>query len=311
MIGSPGLHHITAVTSDPQRNVDFFTRVLGQRFVKRTVNFDDPSAYHLYYGDYLGSPGTAMTYFCWSNLPSRVPGVGEVSSTYYRISPNSYEFWSTHLSEQGIKVTENTLFSVPTILLTDPDGHMITLVVCERPPTHLELWDSAPVPAKHHLRGFYGVLMTVQRLATIEPVLTEVFGMQRTATTDGIVRYSNLAEAETVVDVVEQPHTSLAQPGVGSVHHIAFRAFDDDHRKELRSRALAIGLQPTGLVDRLYFHCTYFMTLAGILIEIATDKPGFTVNEDAASLGQRLVLPPQFESIREQITASLPPISVP
>ena len=307
-----GLHHVTAIVADPQRTVDFYEGTLGQRFVKRTVNFDDPSAYHLYFGDYIGTPGTALTFFSWQGMRPGIPGSGETNALYYRIPYESIQYWQTRLTEHDCVWEEQTIFGEQAIRLLDPDNHALYLIEPKEdlPTPPLQYWQNSPVSVTNQLQGFYGVRIAVQRIEMIEPVL-HVLGYVKVAEEGSILRYRVPSTHGQHIDVQLTPDALPAQQGVGSVHHIAFRAKDDADRERIRASFIDIGLEPTGLVDRTFFHATYAWTPAGILFEISTDAPGFTVNEPAEELGERLVLPPQYEYARATIEAHLPLITLP
>ena len=312
MTTTTGLHHITAIAADPQRNVDFYEGFLGQRFVKRTVNFDDPRAYHLYYGDYLGSPGTAMTFFSWAGMPPRTPGVGEVCATYYRIPKAAHDYWLSRAAAFQVEVAETSLFGEVALHLRDPDGHELYLIASELADSpDLTMWADGLVVPESSLQGFYGVRITVQHQAMLERLLCDVFGYEIRGEQESVRRYSVPSALGQYIDVIEETSAVPARQGVGSVHHIALRAKDDADRELFRERLIELGLQPTGLIDRTFFHSTYCFTPAGVLFEIATDQPGFTVNEPAAELGEKLVLPEQYEHLRPQIEQHLPPITLP
>lgn len=307
-----GLHHVTAISGDPQRNVDFYEGFLGQRFVKRTVNFDDPSAYHLYYGDYIGSPGTAMTFFAWDGMSPTIPGSGAPNAVYYRIAPESVAFWYERAREYGVPVAKTTLFGEVALSMRDPDNlHLYLVADPNASRAVVRWWDDGPIPQDHQLRGLYGIRIGVQRIAMLAPVLVQAFGYEMGETDDQITRFSLPGPLGTHVDVEEMPDTLPAQQGVGAIHHVAVRARDDAEREVFRARLEALGLQPTGLIDRTFFHSTYVWTPARVLFEVATDTPGFTVNETADELGERLVLPAMHEPRRAQIESRLPLITLP
>ena len=312
MIKTPGLHHITAIAADPQRNVDFYEGFLGQRFVKKTVNFDDPNAYHLYYGDYLGTPGTAMTFFSWQGMPPAIPGTGAADAFYYRIPCHSMPYWLQRAEEFEVPGEETKVFGERALRLRDPDNHLLYLIESTaRDTPELTMWEDSPVPLEKQLLGFYGVRLAVQRRSMIEPVLLEGLGYTAFDTDEATTRYVVEGDLGVIIDVQELPDELPARQGVGAIHHIAVRARDDAEREALREQLVELGLQPTGLVDRTFFHSTYCFTPAGVLFEIATDAPGFTVNEEAAILGERLVLPEEYEHMRAQIESHLPPILLP
>lgn len=311
MAKTKGIHHITAITKDAQKNLNFYEGFLGQRFVKRTVNFDDPNVYHLYYGDYVGSPGTALTFFNWSDLPPGSRGFGEACVIYYRIPVGSSSFWRDRAKAMEVSAVESNLFGEAAVKLWDPDNHIIYLVesvLLESP--ELVDWEESPIPKEHQLMGFYGVQLSVLSLAQIDRVLTEGLGFS-VGKENGMTRFEADGVLGKYVDVVEETQLPQARQGVGSIHHVAFRAKDDEEREEYRVQLWELGLSSTGLVDRLFFHATYFMTPASILFEISTDAPGFTVNEPAEELGEKLVLPEQYEHMHADLEKTLAPLTLP
>ncbi len=306
-----GIHHITAITADPQKNLDFYEGFLGQRLVKKTVNFDDPTAYHLYYGDAVGTPGTILTFFYWPGIPRGVRGIGEVSGIYYAIEEASFSFWKKRTKEYGIECTEETLpFGEQVLILFDPDGLRIGLVAAsiESP---VVPWSDGPVPRTKVLRGFYGASIAVPELALIESSLTGGLGYELLKVVGKVTRLQAAHWPGKYVAIQEKPDLPRARQGAGSVHHIAFQAKNDSAREALRQQVNAIGIASTGMIDRQYFHSTYFMTPAGVLFEIATDDIGFGIDEPISELGEHLKLPPQHEASREAIEKHLVPVVLP
>ena len=311
-MNTAGLHHITAITADVQKNVNFYEGFLGQRFVKKTVNFDDPQSYHLYYGDYVGSPGTALTFFSWAHLPPRSAGYGEASAWYYRIPKGSTTYWTARSEEFAVPCVATRLFNEGALLLTDPDGHQVYLVEVEsteEPP--LQLWQDSPIPLEYQLRGFYGIRLSVLALESISPILTEVLGYDEVGVEEELTRFMVPSTHGQVVDVEEVYDAPRAIQGHGSIHHVAFRAKDSEEREAFRVLLSQLDVASTEAIERIFFESTYFWTPAGILFEIATDAPGFTVNESAEELGETMVLPPWYEPYRAEIVANLPPITLP
>lgn len=306
-----GIHHVTAITADPQKNLDFYEGFLGQRLVKKTVNFDDPNAYHLYYGDAVGTPGTIMTFFYWAGIPSGSRGTSEVASIYYAISPDSLQYWKDRASDFSIPVEETTLaFGETALMINDPDGLEIGLVGATVDTTTVH-WSDGPIPEAHALRGFYGALLALPEYTPLAPLLTEGLGLSEVATAAGITRYEASHWPGKFLATVERPTEPRARQGAGSIHHIAFQAETDAVRDGLKSQVNQLGLGSTGLVDRQYFHATYFMTPAMILFEIATNDIGFTIDESTDELGEHLKLPPQYEDARDQIEPALTPLTLP
>lgn len=311
MTKTKGLHHITAITSDPQANLNFYEGFLGQRFVKKTVNFDDPNAYHLYYGDAVGSPGTALTFFYWAGIPKGTRGSGEVDSIYYSIPVGSVEYWKHRAQSFSVTCEETTLpFGESCLMLHDPDGLKIGLVEAEVD-NAVQHWVEGPIPTENSLRGFYGALLNLPEGRSIAPILLEGFGYTEVTTHEGVTRYEATAWPGKFLATKYTPDQPRARQGAGSIHHIAFQAETDDELMTLANQVQAIGIDTTGLIDRQYFHSVYFMTPASILFEIATDDIGFTVDETAEELGENLKLPAQYEHIRPAIEASLTPLTLP
>jgi glyoxalase family protein len=306
-----GLHHVTAISGAPQRNLDFYARVLGLRFVKRTVNFDDPSVYHLYYGNETGAPGTAMTFFPWEHLPPARRGTGEVGQTAFSVPSGSLDFWRERLARLGVAHQEpEPRFGEPTLALADPDGLPLALVAADEADARVP-WTTAEIGAEHAVRGFHGVSLTLDVGTATAELLTEVMGYEHVASEGGVQRYAAPHGATArYVDIVEAPGGAPAWSGRGAVHHIAFSVADDDAQDDFRRRLINAGHRVTPRIDRTYFHSIYFQTPGGVLFEIATAGPGFTVDEPRATLGQALKLPPQHEHLRARLEQTLPSLLV-
>lgn len=303
-------HHITAITAHPQANLDFYEGFLGQRLVKQTVNFDDPRSYHFYFGDTTGTPGTLLTFFYFGPISLRQPGSGEVSAIAYRIQPASLDFWRQRASEFEIAVDDaESAFGQKMVRLHDPDGITIELVADETAQDY-PYWSASPVPAEHSLCGFAGVRMVVSDQTAMQPLLHHL-GYSETQTAGAVTRYHLAQVPSTYLELESQPSLQPARQGSGSVHHLAFRASDDNQEIKLQRAVRALGLQTTPVIDRQYFHSVYFQTPAGVLFEIATDQPGFGVDEEMSALGEKLVLPPQLEPYRAEIVKQLVPITLP
>jgi glyoxalase family protein len=306
-----GLHHVTAISGAPQRNLDFYAKVLGLRFVKRTVNFDDPSVYHLYYGDETGAPGTAITFFPWESLPPARRGTGEVALTAFSVPVGSLDFWRERLARLDVPHHEvEARFGEPALTLADPDGLPLALVIAAEPDTR-PAWITREIGAEHAVRGFHGVCLTLdERTATAE-LLTEVMGYEHVASAGRVHRYAApYSPTARYVDLVEDPDGAPAESGRGAVHHIAFAVADDAAQDYFRQRLIRAGHRVTPRIDRTYFHSIYFRTPGGVLFEIATEGPGFTIDEPGASLGQALKLPGQHEHLRARLEQTLPPLVV-
>jgi glyoxalase family protein len=306
-----GLHHVTAISGAPQRNLDFYAKVLGLRFVKRTVNFDDPSVYHLYYGNETGAPGTAMTFFPWEHLPPARRGTGEVARTAFAAPAGSLDFWRERLMRLGVAREQAApRFGESALALSDPDGLPLALVAADEPDPRVP-WTTPEIGPEHALRGFHGVTLALAVGAATAELLTDVMGYEHVASDEGAHRYAApRATAARYVDIVEAPNGAPAWSGLGAVHHIAFAVADDDAQDDFRRRLISAGHRVTPRIDRTYFHSIYFGSPGGVLFEIATAGPGFTVDEPRATLGQELKLPRQHEHLRARLEEILPPLLV-
>ena len=304
MTTTPGLHHVTAIGGDPERNAGFYVDTLGLRFVKRTVNHDDTDTYHLYYGDGVGTPGTNVTFFPWTDGGRQGEfGAGQTQSTAFSVPASSYDYWRERLESRGLRYSEHERFGDPVLQFSDPDGIGLELVFHdgERPG---EPWLEGPVPMEHQIRGFHGVTLALGDTALTAELL-EGLGYERVGTEGERTRYDTGADRiGTAVDLVE---TSLprGEMGVGTVHHVAFEVATDE-QEALRDQLRDAGLNATDPIDRKYFTAIYAREPGGVLFEFATPEPGFTVDEDAESLGERLTLPEWLEDERADIEASLP-----
>ena len=303
----PGIHHVTAIASDPERNLEFFTRTLGLRLVKRSVNQDDVSVYHLFYGDHGGSPGTSMTFFPYTNArPGRV-GTGQVSTTQFLIPDGSVDYWVDRFAEEGVDADEpRERFGDTVVPFRDPDGLPFELVARRDAPDGDP--PDGPVPEEHAIRGFLGVTLS---LASAGPTaeLLERMGFRGTEEEHQRRRYEADGELGYVVDVLEDPQAPRGQPGAGTVHHVAFQVTEEDQAK-WREVLMEHGLRPTEIIDRKWFRSVYARTEGGVLFELATKSPGYTVDEDLDELGERLVLPEWLEGRRDEIEAGLPELSL-
>jgi glyoxalase family protein len=304
-----GLHHVTAVASEPQINADFYTDVLGLRLVKRTVNFDDTSTYHLYYGDKKGSPGTILTFFPFGTGYKGEVGRGQPSATSFVVPEDSVEFWTDRLDKYGVERGEpERRFDQTVIPFEDVDGQPLELVTDT---TDITPWESGPVAPDHAIRGFHGVTLHSTDPEATAGIL-EVLGYERTGTEDDRIRFETDGERATVVDVIDRPDMPPGRPGAGTVHHIAFRTPDGKTQAEWRDRLreTSYPLTVTPKKDRQYFTSIYFREPGGILFEIATDGPGFDRDESVDALGSALKLPPWLEDNRDHLESRLPELSV-
>ncbi len=306
-----GLHHITAVAADPQRNLDFYAGVLGLRLVKKTVNQDDPFTYHLYYGDALGRPGTAMTFFPFPGVSAGQPGRGQPLETRFAVPAQSLPDWQARLAQAGVQVQAGSVAGeLPSLHFTDPDGLPLALVgqgaaegAAGTPDS--DTWQASGLPAGMAIQRFAGMTLSSYRPDSTARVLTELLGYtEGAADADG--RWFH-APGEGTSDRLHLLHDAAAgQPGYGTVHHIAFRVADRTALLEMLERVQATRLPSSGEVDRFYFKSVYFREPGGMLFEIATDDPGFAVDEPAESLGESLTLTAAHEPLRAAIEAQLP-----
>ncbi len=308
----PGLHHVTAIASDPQRNLDFYVGLLGLRFVKRTVNFDDPGTYHFYFGDQRGTPGTILTFFPWPGARRGTRGTGQVEATAFAISADSIGYWLERLKQNRV-TTEKTSarFDEEVIRLVDPDGLPIELIGAS---SHgqFEPWSDSPVPAEHALHGFHSVSLALEGYEKTAQLFTQTFGYRLLEQSGNRFRFASTDTAAPgrIVDLLCLPDTAMGRVAAGSVHHIAFRAKDDAEQLLCREHLVDLGYDVTPVIDRTYFHSIYFREPGGVLFEIATEPPGFTCDENLDKLGMHLQLPSWMESARSQIENILPPIQV-
>ena len=305
-----GIHHVTAISGKASRSVDFYKRTLGLRLVKKIVNFDDPRTYHLYFGDEQGNPGTILTFFPWEDAAPGRNGDGLTEETAFRVPADSIGYWTHRLIEKGVphQALEKR-FGEPVLSLTDPDGMSLALVGVADASSE-PAWSDGTIPAEHAVRGFHGVMLMLEKAAPTAAILTGVFGFEETLREGYLVRYETSGgEPGKVVTIRETEGFLPGRLGRGSVHHIAFRAADDAQQAEMAKKVSEdYGLMPTEQLDRNYFRSVYFREPGGILFEIATDQPGFAVDEPVATLGHELKLPPFLEFQRDEIEASLPPI---
>ena len=311
-----GLHHITAIASDPQRNLDFYVGLLGLRFVKRTVNFDDPGSYHFYFGDRRGTPGTILTFFPWPGARRGIRGTGQIEATAFAISPDSIRYWLERLKQQHVAAERtSTRFGEEVIRLIDPDGLLIELIAVAAgvSPANIEPWPQSPVPAEHAIQGFHSVSAALEGYERTARLLTESFGYRLVDESGSRFRFASPDESTPgrIVDLLCQPDTAMGRVAAGSVHHIAFRAKDEDEQLRWREHLVDLGYNVTPVIDRTYFHSIYFREPGGVLFEIATDPPGFTSDEKVEELGTHLRLPAWMESSRSEIEQILPRIQVP
>jgi glyoxalase family protein len=302
-----GIHHITVLASDPKRNAAFYTDVLGLRMVKRTVNFDAPDVYHLYYADAFGSPGTLMTVFPFPHAARGKRGTGEVSAVAWHVPASSRDYWISRLAEKSVGFDGPSIrFGQEVLSFLDPDGLKLELVFSADPPMVMA-WSQSSVPAEHQLRTFHGVTFSLQNAEPSLALLSTVMGARSIGAVGVRHRYALGEGSEAaMVDLVVDATLPWARQSAGSVHHIAWRVKSDAEHGAWRERLLAADGRVTEVIDRKYFHSIYFREPGGILYEIATDPPGMNVDEDWSELGQKLQLPPWYEPDRKKIEAVLP-----
>ncbi|MFZ5673128.1 MAG: ring-cleaving dioxygenase [Pseudomonadota bacterium] len=303
-----GIHHVTAIAGNPLRNFAFYTRDLGLRFVKKTVNFDDPGTYHFYYGDETGRPGTILTFFPWEGAPAGRRGVGETEETAFRVPQGSLSYWAQRLQDKGIKFeTPEKRFGEPVLTFIDPDGMALALVGVAGADGE-SAWSNGDIPAEHAIRGFHGVTLLLADATKTAKVLTDIFGLREIAREGSLIRFAAAGEKEGgLVNLREVKGLARGGQGRGSVHHIAFRAKDDAEQALMAEKLVGNhGLHATEQKDRNYFRSVYFREPGGVLFEIATDIPGFAVDEPVATLGRDLKLPRFLEPHRSEIESVLP-----
>jgi glyoxalase family protein len=308
-----GLHHVTAIASDPQQNLDFYVGLLGLRFVKRTVNFDDPGTYHFYFGDNRGTPGTILTFFPWPGARRGIRGTGQVEATAFSIPLNSLGFWLERLQQQHVTAEKtSTRFGEEVIRFLDPDGLLIELIASSGQ-GKVDPWPDSPVSAEHAVRGFHSVSAALEGYERTARLLTETFGYRVVDESGNRFRFVSADNAALgrIIDLLCQPDAAMGRVAAGSVHHIAFRAKDQAEQLQWRERLVDLGYNVTPVIDRTYFHSIYFREPGGVLFEIATEPPGFTLDEKLEELGMHLRLPPWMDSARSQIEQILPRIEVP
>lgn len=306
-----GIHHVTAIASDAQRNVDFYTNVLGLRLVKRTVNFDDPQTYHLYYGDATGTPGTILTFFPWSSLAQNGKrGTGQATGFSFSVPSASLAYWKERLANLRVPFVEPIKrFGDEVLTLFDHDEFTIELVATEseiRPG-----WENGEIPAQHAIRGFHGITLSEQQLDPTAAFVHSALGFEELVEEEGRYRFqSGEGGNGSFVDVLVQPNIRRGSMGAGIIHHVAFRVRDESDQSDLRDQLAEAGHRVTDITDRKYFKSIYFREPGGFLFEVATDRPGFTIDELPEELGSTLQLPSWLEQDRRSIEDSLPPLRV-
>ena len=310
-----GIHHLTALAKDPQRNLDFYTQVLGLRLVKLTVNFDDPGVYHFYFGDSLGSPGSILTFFPWPTARQGQAGYGQVSTIAFAAPRDSLDYWYERLRHFQYQVERReTKLDDSFLAFQDPDGLQLEIIgippVDQVPKTGYS-WEKSPVPTEHAIQKFHRAVLLETELEPTVRLLTTL-GLQPIGHEGSRFRFQAPgAGTSGLVDVQVAPGAPRGKMGAGAVHHIAWRIPTGEDQLAWREQLLEMGFEVTEVKDRQYFHSIYFREPGGVLFEIATDLPGFTIDEPVAELGSQLKLPSWFEPRREQIASTLPPITLP
>ena len=306
-----GIHHVTSITADAQRCVDFYVSVLGLRFIKKSINQDMPDTYHIYFGDNVGSPGTAMTFFGWPDWPKRRAGSGQITTVSFSVPSGSLDFWNGRLTKLGLSAKRASRFGTDAIVLADPDGIEVELVAQSSKQPWVA-WPDGPVDRDHAIRGFHSVTMTVAEATATFDLLARAMGFRKTAHEGNRTRFeTGEGGPHSIIDVVESPEGPEGEESIGTVHHVAWRASDAAHQSAWREAVVKTGLNVTPVIDRYYFKSIYFREPGGVLFEIATDGPGFTVDETVENLGSSLSLPPWFQVRRDRLDVTLPPIVVP
>jgi len=308
---SAGIHHVTCITADVQKCVDFYVTVLGLRFVKKSINQDLPDTYHIYFGDYLGSPSTAMTFFGWPTWPKRRSGSGQVTTVAFAVPHGSLDYWGTRFHRLGVDAQRTSRFGTDSIVMDDPDGIEIELAGKATDDNWVP-WPDAPVGMDHAIRGFHSVTMTVAEGQSTFDFIGQQMGFRKVGQDGNRVRYETGAGGpHSILDVIESPEGPVGDESIGTVHHVAWRTPDDATQLAWRDLMFKAGRNVTPVIDRWFFKSIYFREPGGVLFEIATDSPGFTVDESPEALGRTLSLPPWFQVRRETLDVTLPPIVVP
>lgn len=305
-----GIHHITAIAGNARKNYHFYTQVLGLRFLKKTVNFDDPYTYHFYFGDEAGSPGTILTFFPWGDVMPGRRGTRMATEIGYSVPEGSLDFWLKRFEQHHVTYNKPAeKFGESYLTLLDPDGLKLELVVAKTPDLR-QPWETEEVNAERATRGFHHVTLTLEKIQGTADVLTDLFGYRLAEQHINRYRFvTDAVENAAIVDLVEAPGERPGQVAGGTVHHVAFRVKDEHVQRLFREKIAAKGLNVTDQIDRSYFHSIYFREPGGVLFEVATDNPGFTVDEPLDELGTHLKLPPQYEKQRPEIEKYLPKLT--
>lgn len=304
-----GLHHITAIAGDAQRNYDFYTRVLGLRMVKKTVNFDDPKTYHFYFGDGVGSPGSILTFFPWPGVRQGKTGAGMATEIGYSVPEGSLEFWQDRLDKFSIRRGEiSEKFGEKYLPFKDPDGLNLEFIV-SKSKDNRQAWQTEDVTDRVAPKGFHNVTLTLNKIQPTADVLTDVFGFEFLEKEDNLHRYqTNAIDTAAIVDLNQNPDAAQGINAGGTNHHVAFRVKDEETLMAYREKVMQKGLHITEKINRDYFFSLYFREPGGVLFEIATDNPGFATDETVEELGSKLQLPDRYKPHRQEIEKVLPEI---
>jgi glyoxalase family protein len=311
-IKTSGLHHVTAIGGNPQRNADFYLRTLGLRLVKTTVNFDDPGTYHLYYGDQSGKPGSLITFFPWPDAPSGRIGTGQATTTAFSVPEASIGWWQQHLTAHGVETSQiRNADNEETLTFRDPDGLQLALVAHPQGDPR-DPWDTKLVPAEHAVRGLHSVTLSVSAEDATAGMFTDGLGLAFQRQDGNRFRFeAGEGGPGALVDVLVTPDAPRGLVAAGTVHHVAWRAPDEPTQAAWREELVDKGVHVTSILDRQYFRSIYFREPGGTLLEVATDAPGFAIDEPLLELGRALKLPPWLELRREEIEGMLPKLNLP
>ena len=307
-----GLHHVTAITSDAQKNIDFYCGVLGLRLVKLTVNFDDPGSYHLYYGDELGRPGTIMTFFAWAGAHRGRIGPPQVSVTAFAVPIGAIDYWAKRLKEHSVETQAGAdRFGERVLGFSDPDGMRLEIIGV--PEAKGQAWAAGPIPVEQAIRGFHSITISEEGHEDTAKLLTDVMGFKSIGSEQNRFRYRGGAgdRFASIVDLLCVPDARRGELGAGVVHHVAFRTPGDSEQDAWRKEIAGLGFNISPVMDRTYFHSIYYREPGGVLFEIATENPGFTADEPAGQLGTKLMLPPWLEPHRAEIEKLVPRVRLP
>jgi catechol 2,3-dioxygenase-like lactoylglutathione lyase family enzyme len=312
MAGLEGLHHVTAIAGEPQANINFYAGVLGLRLVKVTVNFDDPTTYHFYYGDGQGHPGTILTFFPWPGAPKGRIGTGQLTITSFAVPEQSLLYWRRRFQKRGVEFKESISdFGEEVLFLRDPDGLQLELISSPNAEPDY-IWERGPVPTEHAIRGFHHVTLSENGYERTALLLTEALRFKQIARKQNRFRYAvSKGTPGTLVDLVCAPEGLPGRVAVGTVHHVAWRTPTNEEQVHWRRTLTKLEYDVTPIIDRRYFNSIYFREPGGVLFEIATDPPGFATDETAEHLGTSLKLPPWLERARPELERLLPRIELP